>query len=148
MAFIHYKHNETFVALGMEVDVDRGSGEIRVKRVACVHDCGLMINPDTVRAQVEGNILQTLSRTLLEETTFDKSRVTSVDWASYPLLRFPEVPVLDIELIQRLGEPPLGAGEAAATPVPAALANAVFDATGVRLRTVPFTRERVRPLLA
>jgi CO/xanthine dehydrogenase Mo-binding subunit len=84
MAFIHYKHSETFVAVGMEVEVDRGSGEIRVQRVACVHDCGLMINPDTVRAQVEGNILQTLSRTLLEQTTFDASRVTSLDWGDYP----------------------------------------------------------------
>ena len=81
MAYIHYKHSETFVAIGMEVEVDRGSGEIRVQRVACAHDCGLMINPDAVRAQVEGNILQTLSRTLHEETTFDASRVTSVDWA-------------------------------------------------------------------
>ena len=148
MAYIHYKHSETFVAIGMEVEVDRGSGEIRVQRVACAHDCGLMINPDAVRAQVEGNILQTLSRTLLEETTFDASRVTSVDWGGYPLLRFPDVPYLDIELVQRLDEPPLGAGEAASSPVPAALANAVFDATGVRLRSVPFTRERVRPLLA
>lgn len=148
MAYIHYKHNETFVAMGMEVDVDRKSGEIRVRRVACVHDCGLMINPDAVRAQVEGNILQTLSRTLHEETTFDRSRVTSVDWRGYPLLRFPEVPRLDIELVQRLDQPPLGAGEAASAPVPAALANAVFDATGRRVRSVPFTRERVQPLLA
>jgi CO/xanthine dehydrogenase Mo-binding subunit len=148
MAFIHYKHNETYVAMGMEVEVDRSSGEIRVKRVACAHDCGLMINPDAVRAQVEGNILQTLSRTLHEETTFDKSRVTSVNWASYPLLRFPEVPKLDIELVQRLDQPPLGAGEAASSPVPAALANAVFDATGVRVRTVPFTRERMKGLFA
>lgn len=148
MAYVHYKHNETYVAMGMDVEVDRGSGEIRVKRVACAHDCGLMINPDTVRAQVEGNILQTLSRTLYEETKFDKSRVTSVDWASYPLLRFPDVPRLDIDLVQRLDMPPLGAGEAAASPVPAALANAVFDATGVRARTVPFTRERMRALFA
>jgi nicotinate dehydrogenase subunit B len=148
MAFIHYKHNETYVAVGMEVAVDRDSGAIRVRRVACAHDCGLMINPDTVRAQVEGNILQTLSRTLHEETTFDQSRVTSVNWASYPLLRFPEVPRLDIELIQRLDQPPLGAGEAASSPVAAALANAVFDATGVRLRTVPFTPARVRALMA
>jgi len=107
-----------------------------------------MINPNAVRAQVEGNILQTLSRTLYEETTFDHSRVTSVDWARYPLLRFPEVPPLDIELVQRIDQPPLGAGEAAAAPVPAALANAIFDATGARLRAVPFTRERVKALLA
>jgi CO/xanthine dehydrogenase Mo-binding subunit len=148
MAYVHYKHNETYVAMGMDVQVDRASGEIRVKRVACAHDCGLMINPDTVRAQVEGNILQTLSRALHEETTFDKSRVTSVDWAGYPLLRFPEVPRLDIDLVQRLDQPPLGAGEAASSPVTAALANAVFDATGVRVRAVPFTRERMRALFA
>ena len=148
IGYIHYKHNETFVAVGMEVEVNRSTGAIGVQRIACVHDCGLMINPDAVRAQVEGNILQTLSRTLHEETTFDRSRVTSVDWARYPLLRFPEVPRLDIELVQRTDQPPLGAGEAASSPVPAALANAVFDATGVRLRTVPFTRERVKALMA
>ena len=148
MAYVHYKHNETFVAMAMEVEVDRASGAIRVLRVACVHDCGLMINPGTVRAQVEGNILQTLSRTLHEETTFDRSRVTSVDWGGYPLLRFPEVPRLEIDLVQRLDQPPLGAGEAASAPVPAALANAVFDATGVRLRTVPFTREQVKAQFA
>ena len=147
IAYIHYKHNETFVAVGMEVEVDRSSGQIRVRRVACAHDCGLMINPDAVRAQVEGNILQTLSRTLHEETTFDRNRVTSVDWASYPLLRFTEVPLLDIDLVERRDQPPLGAGEAASSPVPAALANAVFDATGVRLRTVPFTRERLKAAL-
>ena len=107
-----------------------------------------MINPDAVRAQVEGNILQTLSRSLYEETTFDRSRVTSVDWASYPLLRFPAVPKLEIALIDRRDQPPLGAGEAASAPVPAALANAVFDATGVRLRSVPFTSERVKGLAA
>ncbi|MDM0077104.1 molybdopterin-dependent oxidoreductase [Variovorax sp. J2P1-59] len=148
MAYIHYKNNETFVAVAMDVEVDRSTGEIAVRRVCCAHDCGLMINPDAVRAQVEGNILQTLSRTLYEETTFDRSRVTSVDWASYPLLRFPAVPRLEIALIDRRDEPPLGAGEAAASPVPAALANAVFDATGVRLRSVPFTSDKLKALMA
>ncbi|PQA75941.1 molybdopterin cofactor-binding domain-containing protein [Rhodoferax sp. TS-BS-61-7] len=148
MAYIHYKDSEAFVAVGMEVAVDRRSGMIRVERVACVHDCGLMINPDAVRAQVEGNILQTLSRTLHEETTCDRDRVTSVDWASYPLLRFPEVPQLDIELLQRLDHPPVGAGEASSAPVPAALGNAVFDATGVRVRSVPFLAARLKLLLA
>jgi len=132
----------------MEVEVDRATGEIAVRRVCCAHDCGLMINPDAVRAQVEGNILQTLSRTLYEETTFDRSRVTSVDWASYPLLRFTAVPRLEIALIDRRDEPPLGAGEAASSPVPAALANAVFDATGVRLRNVPFTSDKLKALMA
>jgi CO/xanthine dehydrogenase Mo-binding subunit len=148
VAYIHYKQNETYVAVAMEVDVDRASGEITVRRICCAHDCGLMINPDAVRAQVEGNVLQTLSRTLYEETTFDRSRVTSVDWASYRLLRFPQVPRLDIALIDRPEQPPLGAGEAASTPVPAALANAVFDATGVRLRSVPFVAAKVKALLA
>ncbi len=148
MAYIHYKQNETLVAVGMEVEVDRESGQISVKRISCVHDCGMMVNPNAVRAQVEGNILQTLSRTLHEETQFDRSRVTSVNWASYPLLRFTEVPLLDIELIDRRDQPPLGAGEASSSPVPAALGNAVFDATGVRLRIVPFTRERVKAALA
>jgi CO/xanthine dehydrogenase Mo-binding subunit len=148
IAYIHYKNNESYVAIAIEAAVERSTGAIRVHRVACAHDCGLVINPDALRAQVEGNILQTLSRTLYEEVRFDRSRVTSVDWASYPILRFPEVPQLLIDVVDRPKEPPLGAGEAAATPVPAALANAVFDATGARLRTAPFTRQRVLAALA
>ena len=147
-AYIHYKHNESYVAIAMEATVDKASGAIRVQRIACAHDCGLVINPDALRAQIEGNILQTLSRTLYEEVKFDRSRVTSVDWERYPILRFPDVPEIVIELVNRPHEPPLGAGEASATPVPAALANAVFDAVGARLTTVPFTRERVRAALA
>jgi len=147
IAYVHYKHDETLVAVAMEVQVDRASGKIRVLQIACAHDCGLMINPDAVRNQVEGNILQALSRTLFERTTFDRERVTSVDWASYPILRFADVPSLKIDLIQRRSEPPLGAGEASSTPVPAALANAVFDATGARLTEVPFTPARVRAAL-
>jgi nicotinate dehydrogenase subunit B len=148
IAFVHYKHEETLVAMGMEVSVERASGRIQVTRVVCAHDCGLMINPDNVQAQLEGNILQTLSRALHEEVVYDRERVTTVDWNSYPILKFPEVPALEFELIQRLDKPPLGAGEAASTPVAAALGNAVFDATGVRLRTVPFTAERVKAALA
>jgi len=144
IAFIHYKNNESYVAVAMEAEVDKASGAIRVRRVACAHDCGLIINPDALRLQIEGNILQTLSRTLFEETTFDRSRVTSIDWASYPILAFPDAPEILVDLVSRPQEPPLGAGEAAATPVPAALASAVFDAVGIRLRTVPFTRERVK----
>jgi CO/xanthine dehydrogenase Mo-binding subunit len=148
IAFVHYKHEETMVAMGMEVSVERATGRIRVTRVVCAQDCGLMVNPDCVQSQVEGNIIQTLSRTLHEEVAYDRDRVTSVDWGSYPILTFPEVPVLEFELIQRVDQPPLGVGEAASTPVPAALANAVFDATGVRLRTAPFRAERVKAALA
>ena len=97
IAYVHYKQAENYVAMGIEAEVDRASGVVRVLRVVCAHDCGLMINPDAVRAQVEGCILQTLSRTLFEEVTFDRSRVTSTDWGSYPILTFPDVPRLDID---------------------------------------------------
>jgi nicotinate dehydrogenase subunit B len=147
LAYVHYKHEETIVAMGMDVTVERATGRIRVSRVVAAQDCGLMINPDCVQAQLEGNILQTLSRALHEEVVYDRDRVTSVDWASYPILTFREVPRLELEVIQRLDQPPLGAGEAASTPVGAALANAVFDATGVRLRTVPFRPDRVKAAL-
>ncbi len=147
IAYVHYKHDETLVAMGMEVAVERATGRIRVTRVVCAQDCGLMINPDCVQSQLEGNIIQTISRTLHEETVYDRDRVTTVDWASYPILTFPEVPMLEFDLIQRVDQPPLGVGEAASTPVPAALSNAVFDATGVRLRTVPFRADRVKAAL-
>ena len=147
ISFVHYKHSETYVGMGMEVAVDRASGQIAVERVACAHDCGQIINPDGVRGQVEGSILQTISRVLMEEVKFDRSRVVSVDWSSYPILRFSGVPRIDIDLIDRPTQPPLGAGEAACAAVGAALANAVQDATGVRLRTVPFTPDRVKATL-
>src|SRR6202007_2288184 len=103
---------------------------------------------DGLRNQVEGNIVQTLSRTLHEEVKFDRSKVTSVDWSGYPILRFPEAPKIEVALIDRPDQPPYGAGEAASAPVAAALANAIFDATGVRLRTVPFTADRVKAAFA
>ena len=148
MAYMRYKQTENYVALGITVAVNKTTGKIAVRRVVCAHDCGLVVNPDGLRNQVEGNILQTLSRTLHEEVTFDKARVTSVDWASYPLLTFPEVPPVQVALIDRPDQPSYGAGEASSAPVAAALANAIFDATGARLRTVPFTTERVKASLA
>jgi len=148
LAYVRYKQAENYVAMAMEVAVDRATGEVRVERVTCAHDCGLVINPDSLRNQIEGNILQTLSRALHEEVKFDRSQVTSVDWASYPILRFPEAPKVEVALLDHPSLPPLGAGEASAAPVAAALANAIFDATGVRLRTVPFIAERVKAMLA
>jgi nicotinate dehydrogenase subunit B len=147
IAYVHYKQAENYVAMGVEASVERSTGAVRVLRVACAHDCGLMINPDAVHAQVEGCILQTLSRTLFEEVTFDRARVTSTDWSSYPILTFPDVPKLDVALIDRRHERPLGAGEAATAPVAAAVGNAIFDATGVRLRQAPFTPARVKKAL-
>jgi CO/xanthine dehydrogenase Mo-binding subunit len=147
ISYVHYKHNETYVAIGMQITIERASGRIKVERVVCAHDCGQIINPDGVRAQIEGGILQTLSRVLLEEVKFDSSRVLSVDWSTYPILKFSEVPKIEIDLIDRPTEPPFGAGEATCAAVGAALANAVYDAAGVRLRTVPFTPERVKATL-
>jgi len=148
IAYVHYKQAENHVATGIEAAVERSTGQVRVLRVACAHDCGLMINPDAVRAQVEGCILQTLSRTLFEEVKFDRARVTSTDWASYPILTFTDVPKLDIALIDRRHERPLGVGEAAAATMAAPVGNAVFDATGARLRTAPFTQARVKAAMA
>ena len=148
VAYMRYKQAENYVALAMAVAVDRANGRVEVRRITCAHDCGLVVNPDGLRNQVEGCILQTLSRALHEEVKFDHSRVTSVDWSSYPILRFPEVPQVDVALINRPELPPVGAGEAATAPVAAVLANAIFDATGVRLRTVPFTPARVESAFA
>jgi CO/xanthine dehydrogenase Mo-binding subunit len=148
MAYMRYKQAENYVAMAMDVTVDPATGRVSVRRVVCAHDCGLIVNTDALKNQVEGCIVQTLSRALHEEVTFDRSRVTSVDWASYPILRFNEAPQVDVILIDRPDQPLLGAGEAATAPVAAAIANAVFDATGVRLRTVPFTAARVKAALA
>jgi CO/xanthine dehydrogenase Mo-binding subunit len=147
LVYVHYKHVDNRMGLGIEVAVERATGKVRVNKVVCVYEAGQMINPDAVRNQVEGNILQAVSRTLYEETVFDQQGVTSVDWASYPILTFPDVPVLDIELMGSPEDKPMGAGEAASAPVPAAIANAVFDALGVRLRKVPLTPARVRGAL-
>jgi CO/xanthine dehydrogenase Mo-binding subunit len=146
-AYVHYKHNETYAAVAAEVEVERRSGRIRVTRLACAQDCGLIVNPDCVRGQVEGCLLQAISRTLFEAVTYDRSHVTSVDWATYPVLAFSDVPAMEIDLIDRPVEPPIGVGEAAGTPVPGAITSAVYDATGVRLRSVPFRPERVQAAL-
>ncbi len=147
VAYVKYELARTYVGAVADVEVNRKTGNISVKRFAVVQDCGQIINPDGVRNQIEGNVVQTVSRTLKEEVTFDRSRVTSVDWASYPILTFPEVPEINIELIDRPTEKPWGVGEPAAAVVPSAIANAVFDAVGIRLRSVPFTPAKVRAAL-
>ena len=122
--------------------MERKSGKIRVRKIYIAHDCGQIINPDGLRNQIEGNMVQTTSRTIYEEVKFDRSKVTSVDWASYPILRHPEVPEVVIDLVERQTEKPWGAGEPSAAVVPSAIANAVFDASGKRMRSVPFTPEK------
>ncbi len=132
-----------YAAAIADVEVERATGKVAVKRITLSHDCGLMVNPDGVKNQVEGNIVQGVSRALYEEVAFDATGVTSLDWVSYPILRFPEVPELEVALIDRREVAPLGAGELSTVPIPAAIANAIFDATGARLRDVPFTPQRV-----
>jgi CO/xanthine dehydrogenase Mo-binding subunit len=147
ISYVKYELVRTYIAAVAEVEVNRSTGDIRVTRFYVVHDCGQIINPNGVKAQIEGNVIQTVSRTLKEEVTYDRSMVTSLDWASYPILTFPEVPEIVIELIDRPTEKPWGAGEPTAAVIPAAISNAVFDATGVRLRSVPFKRDKVKAAL-
>jgi len=118
-------------------------------RYVCAHDVGLIVNPDTLRYVIDRQLVYGTSRTMFEELRFDENMVTSVDWQTYPVLRadFP-LPQIDIVLIDRPEEAPSGAAEMALGLVPAAIGNAVFDATGVRLRRVPFTPERVKAALA
>lgn len=144
VSYCKYELVRTYVAGVAEVEVNRRTGAIRVTRFWCTHDCGQMINPDGVKAQVEGNIVHTLSRVFKEELTFSHSAVTSVDWSTYQVITMPEVPEIVVELIDRPAERPWGAGEPAATVVPSAVSNAIFDATGVRLRSIPFTPPRMR----
>ena len=144
VAYVKYENARTYCAGVAEVEVNKQTRAVRCTRFYVAHDCGQIINPDGVRAQIEGNIIQTVSRTLKEELKWNRSRVTSVDWASYPILRFPEVPEVVMELINRPSEPPWGVGEPAAVLPPPAISNAVFDAIGVRLRSVPFTPDRLK----
>ena len=144
LSYVKYELNRTYIGCVADVDVDRASGDIRVKRFYVVHDCGQIINPDGLRNQIEGNVVQTVSRTVKEQLTFDRSMVTSLDWETYPILKFPEVPEIVIELIDRPTEKPWGAGEPTAAVVPSAIANAVYDVVRVRLRSVPFSPKKVK----
>jgi nicotinate dehydrogenase subunit B len=147
LAYVKYELVRTYVGVVAEVEINRKTGELSVKRFYVAHDCGQIINPDGLRNQIEGCMLQTVSRTLKEEVTFDRSMVTSLDWAGYPILTFPEIPDVVIDLIDRPEEPPWGGGEPACAVVPSAIGGAVFEATGVRLRSVPFTPAKVRAAL-
>jgi nicotinate dehydrogenase subunit B len=144
IGFARYKNTAGYCAVAMEVEVNRRNGRVRVVRAVASADSGHIVNPDGVINQIEGGLIQSLSWTLKEEVKFDDTRVTSEDWASYPILTFNEVPPVEVVLINRPGLPFLGTGEASQGPTGAALANAVHDATGVRFRRLPLTPERVR----
>ena len=138
-----------YVATVCEVEVDRATGRVWPRRFFVAHDCGLIINPRGLHGTIEGNVVQGVSRTLFEEVRFDERGVTSVDWATYPILEVGDAPEsIEIVTINRPEQPSGGAGEPAHVTIPAAIANAVFDATGVRMRRLPFTAERVKAALA
>ena len=132
-----------------EVEVDQGAGAVEVRRLTIANDSGPISNPDGLRNQLEGGALHGVSRTLLEEVTWDDEKITSIDWRTYrPLYLGAAVPEIQTVLIDRTEGEAMGAGETAVTVVAGAVANAIFDATGVRLRQVPFTPERVRAGIA
>jgi CO/xanthine dehydrogenase Mo-binding subunit len=143
------QRNETVVAVIADVEVTPGDGRIWARRFTVAHDCGLIINPRGLQQTVEGNIVQGLSRTLFEEVQFDRSSVTSTDWGTYPILEMQDAPEsIDVVLIDHKDVAPSGAGEPTMRAVPAAVANAVFDATGVRIRRIPLTPARIKAALA
>jgi nicotinate dehydrogenase subunit B len=143
------QRNGTRVAIVAEVDIDRSTGKIWARKFTVAHDCGQIINPDGLVKCVEGNIVQGVSRTLWEEVTFDRKSVTSVDWLTYPILDITETPAeVNVVLINHPDVPPSGAGEPSIRPLAAAIANAIFDATGVRIRRVPFSPDRVKSALS
>jgi CO/xanthine dehydrogenase Mo-binding subunit len=137
------------LAIVASVDVDRSSGKIWPRKFTVAHDCGQIVNPDGLVRVIQAGVVQGISRTLWEEVKFNNKNVTSVDWQSYPILDIAEAPeATDVVLIDRPEIAPSGAGEPAIRPVAAAIANAVFDATGVRIRRVPFSPDNVKSALS
>ena len=140
LGFARYSNEASYAAVVVEVDV----GEtIKVVKAVAAVDCGRTISPDGVANQVEGGIVQAVSWVLKEQVRFDRSRITTRSWDDYPILRFSEAPLVEVTIIDRPDQPSLGMGEAVAGPTAAAIANAVFDAIGVRVRDLPLTRERM-----
>jgi nicotinate dehydrogenase subunit B len=133
----------TVVAQIADIELDKSTGKVSVKRVTVAHDCGIIVNPDGLRNQIEGNVIQGTSRALMEEVNFDAAGVRNLNWNTYPIIRFREVPEVDIVLIDQRAMPPYGGGEAASIATAAAIGNAIFNAAGVRLRQIPFTPARV-----
>ncbi len=147
--FAYAQRGDTIVAVVADVEVHPKDGRIWARKFTVAHDCGVIINPKSLRQTIEGNIVQGLSRTVFEEVRFDRNKVTSVDWASYPILEMRDAPeTIDVVLINSKDVAPSGAGEPTMRCVPAAVANAFYDATGIRMRRAPLSPERVRAALA
>jgi len=147
VGFAKYKNLATYVAVIADVEVDATSGKVSVPRAWAAADSGLIINPDGLANQIEGGIIQSTSWTLHEEVKFDRNGIKSRDWLTYPILTMPEVPKVEVELINRPEERSLGAGEASQGPMVAAIANAFAAATGKRMRELPLTPERVKAVM-
>jgi isoquinoline 1-oxidoreductase len=154
VAYARYIHSKfpgfgaAWAAWVVDLAVAPDTGLVTVERLVVAQDTGMMVNPDGVRHQVQGNVVQALGRVLKEQVRFDAAGVASREWGSYPLLTFPELPPIEVVLMPRQEEAPMGAGESASLPGAPAIANALFDATGVRLRRAPFTPEVVLAALA
>jgi nicotinate dehydrogenase subunit B len=147
IAFAQYKNRQCYAAVVVQLAVDRNSGAIQLEKATIAADAGQIINPDGLSNQLEGGFLQAASWTLFEQVHYNSAGITSVDWDTYPILRFSQAPVIETILLNRRDMPVLGSGEATQNPTPAAIANAVYAAVGVRLRAIPFTPERVKALL-
>jgi nicotinate dehydrogenase subunit B len=144
--YVHSKfpgYGAAWSAWVADVAVNKTTGDVSITRVVAGQDSGLMINPDGVRHQIQGNVIQSTSRALMEEVSFGRHAVASREWGSYPIITFPDVPKIDVLMLPRQDEAPLGVGESASVPSAAAIANAIYDATGVRFREPPFTPERI-----
>jgi CO/xanthine dehydrogenase Mo-binding subunit len=149
VACVAYERDNGYAAMVAEVEVDQNTGKVAVKRIIVSNDCGPISNPDGLRNQLEGGALQGMSRVLGEEVTWDNEKVTSFDWRTYHSLPLGfDVPKIETVLVNRPDEEATGAGETSITIVAAAIGNAIFDATGVRIRQSPFTAERVKAALA
>ena len=140
IAFCRYKNRSSYCAVVADVEA---TDRVRVTRLTIAVDVGRVVNADGVRNQIEGGAIQATSWALFEQVRFDRHSITSTDWETYPIARFDQVPRVEVHLLQRPDEPPLGAGEATQGPVPAAIGNALADALGVRVRTLPFTHDDV-----
>ena len=144
-AFTRYKNLAAYCAIASEVEVNRETGRPRLVRAVAAVDSGQVVNPDGLTNQIEGAILQSMSWTLYEAVTFDDIRITSIDWQTYPILRFNSVPEsVEVHIINRPGQPFLGSGETGQGPAAASIANAIANATGKRLRNLPLTRKRIK----
>jgi CO/xanthine dehydrogenase Mo-binding subunit len=144
VAFAQYKNEKCYACIVVELEVDRASGAVQLLKTTIAGEAGQNVNPDGLANQLEGGFVQSASWSLKEQVAFDSTRITSLDWGSYPILTFPEVPEIETQLINRSDLPSLGSGEATQGPTPAAIANAIFDATGVRLRDLPMTADKIK----